>query len=400
MSTTKRPGSTLLALTASALCLPGYSGSAQAWAEPEVQTGYRYSHYSESDLPATDTTTGNGERYEVQSHQFHLLVPQGETLDYNVNLVWETMSGASPWYVMPNVNRMPVQVMSGATIDDERLELTLKGRRYRESGREALSVGVSSEKDYRSISGGIETETEFNGRRSTFTAGAGYSYDRLEPTDGASARFPARIAADDKESSNAYLGLSHVLGIQTIAQVGVSFTYANGLLSDPYKLAWVDSLANTVADTRPSHRAQWTGSARLRHFMPGANAALHFDYRHFGDSWGIVSDTTEVSWHQNLPGDFSLVPSVRWYQQGAADFYRNFYLTPTADNLYSSDYRLSAFGAFSGRLELSKKFQKLSLFVSAEIYDSQTSYSLHETAQANPGLVDFTVLSASFSYRF
>ena len=116
------PSPTLLALTASALAALG-SGRAQAQqsaTSSTPQVDYRFSSYRESALPRESITSGNGERYEIETHQFRLTQPLGERDSLSADLGYETMSGASPRYVLPDSSGRPVEVMSGASIQDAR----------------------------------------------------------------------------------------------------------------------------------------------------------------------------------------------------------------------------------------------------------------------------------------
>ena len=58
---------TLLALTASAMALPGLSSQARADAAPtESIVSYRVSTYQEDDLPLVHRLTGSRERYDAR----------------------------------------------------------------------------------------------------------------------------------------------------------------------------------------------------------------------------------------------------------------------------------------------------------------------------------------------
>src|SRR5690348_9044243 len=102
----------LFALTTAALALPGYASKAQAWADTESDAGYRFTFYKEGDISAEATNGHASERYQVISNQFHLLMPRGEQWDYSADVTLETMSGASPWYIVPGADDKPIQVMS------------------------------------------------------------------------------------------------------------------------------------------------------------------------------------------------------------------------------------------------------------------------------------------------
>ncbi len=90
---------TLLALTSSALLLPAYQG-AMADAQPEfTEVGMRYSKYDEDDITAKKAFGGGSERYDIDVAQFHLLAPVADDWSFALDVAWEDMSGASPWFV-------------------------------------------------------------------------------------------------------------------------------------------------------------------------------------------------------------------------------------------------------------------------------------------------------------
>ena len=406
MTTIKKPSAALFALTASALSLPIYAPAVQAGVDTNIQTGYRYSRYREDDLAADKAASGTTQsRYEVDSHQFELVYPYAEQMGFSTDVIYETMSGASPWYSTPAASgNKAVQVMSGATIKDQRVALDLHTHLYQQDSKETFTLGVNHERDYLSFSGGVEGEWSFDEQRRTLSGGVGYSHDQLKPTEGGTSKFATRIANADKSSVNAVLGYSQVLTQDTVVQVAFNYTFSNGYLSDPYKLAYVvvAGAGTLVQDSRPSHRTQFAANLRLRQFFPSLAAALHLDYRNFSDNWGVVSNTLELGWHQKLPDDWKLVPAIRYYEQGRADFYSPYFATTRTDGNYSSDYRLSPYGALSYRLGVDKSWSGWKFSLSGEMYRSKASYALKKVdpSTESPGLVNFSVISVSAGYSF
>lgn len=402
MSTLKKPGAALLALSASALSLPIYAPQVQAAPATSVQGGYRYSHYNENNISADKLAGTNGERYSVDSHQFEMVYPVSEELGLSADAIIETMSGASPWYSTAGPNGKAVQVMSGATIEDRRFALDVHTHLYQQNTQETFTLGVNVERDYLSFSGSVEGEINFNQQASTLSAGLGFSHDQLKPTDaGKKSVDPVnRPVEANKNIVNMVVGFSQVLTERTIAQLSLNYSYSSGYLSDPYKLAFV--AGSLKQDARPDKRSQIAVNARLRQFIPAVSAAVHADYRYFADDWGVVSNSVELAWVQNLPGEFKLVPGVRYYDQGMADFYSPYFNSTRADGYYSSDYRLSPYGALSYRLGLNKDWAGWKFSVSGEMYRSKASYALKKVDPAleSPGLVDFSVLSVSAGYSF
>lgn len=391
---TRSASPALLALTSAALALPGLAPAASP--SNQTRADYRYSTYREDDLSKRATGGAEGSRYEIDSHQFHLLRPVGENYDADVSLTHETMSGASPWFITPG-NNGPVQVMSGATIKDSRDDLLAKLNRYTDEQRIGIALGYSDEDDYRAINLAVDGDWEEDAQR-TWTGGIGYSDDKLDPTDGGSTQFPNRIKSADKDSLTLFVGLTQVLDAQTSVQASLSHTRQSGFLSDPYKLAFVNG--NTVNDSRPEDRRSWSLLARLRRWFERPGGALHLDYRYFDDDWEITAHTAEISWWQRLPNDWLIVPAVRYYSQSQAFFYQPFYNSARADGFHSSDCRLSPYGAVSFRLEATKTIRDWTLGIGYESYGSDADYALESVDVENPGLVNFDILSLRITRRF
>ncbi len=389
----------LLALTGSALSLPGISGKAAA-ADPVTETSidYQYSNYREEDLPSSKHAGGDVERYEIDTHQLRVVRPWGDSYDVTVDLMYETMSGASPWFIMPGANGEPLQVMSGATIEDDRSDILAKVRKLYDNSAASLSLGYSDEDDYRAINVGIEGEWDLGSKQRTFTVGLGYSDDELEPTDGGTTLYPNRVTSAEKDSLSVYAGFTQVLNARTTVQSTLSFTRHDGFLSDPYKEAFV--AGNRVQDNRPDGRDAIAWLTRLRHFVPSARGALHVDYRYFDDDWEIESHTLELGWHQNLPADWQLSPSVRYYSQSQAFFYAPYYNSARSDGFASSDYRLSPYGALSYRLRATKKIGTWAFHLGWERYTSEADLAIKSVRVENPGLVEFNAITFGISRHF
>ena len=100
----------LLALTQAALALPGIATAAEGGT---LQTDYLYSRYDEAKLSAGRSASGESEsRYRIDSHLFRVSTALDDN-NLGLDLTYETLSGASPWFVLPDANGRPVQVMSG-----------------------------------------------------------------------------------------------------------------------------------------------------------------------------------------------------------------------------------------------------------------------------------------------
>lgn len=380
----------LLALTQAALALPALA---------EVQTDYLYSQYREDDVPAERSASGQNQgRYQIDSHLVRVVAPVGAEQTLGLNLTYESMSGASPWFVTPDAQGRPVQVMSGASIEEKRIDAQATWSLQGDGRITAVSAGYSDEDDYRALNGGLELQLENEDRSLTWTGGLGYSADTLEPVAGPSS--PNVIREADKDSLNAYAGAALVLDAQTVLQASVGYAVHDGFLSDPYKLAWIESQSNTVPDRRPDRRHAGTATLKLRRWIERPGGALHLDYRWYHDDWEVDAHTLELGWQQTLGDSWRLAPGLRWHTQSRAFFYAPYFATQPADGYVSSDYRLSPYGALSARLDLVKALGAWALGVGGEWYRADADYAAKQVDVESPGLVEYTSLHARLSYRF
>lgn len=392
----------LRALTSSALALPGLAHSAAAdGPNLDITADYAYSRYSEDKLDTRKVSPGGQRRrYDVEIHQLRLASPIGDRIDVSLDVSHEAMSGASPWYVLPGPTGAPLQVMSGATIHDERIDGLLEGTYYLDNGSASISGGTSYEKDYLAFNGGIEGQRHFNEKNTTLFGGGSFSLDTIKPTD--SDEFPERVKKANKETWSVFGGISHVVNRQITMMSSLQFQQGRGFLSDPYKRAYVDG--DTVADSRPERRNQLAWLTRYRHHFSKVDGSLHADYRFYIDDWGINSHTLDLAWHQSLFDAIQLVPSLRYYSQSQAKFYAPWYDGLKFDGLYSSDYRLSPYGALSWRVKAETHFATWRLrwkaTISWERYMSRGKWALGNVKVENPGLVSFNLFSVGLTARF
>lgn len=395
-------GGVLSALTTSSLALPGPTAHAAELGDLGYTAEYKFARYSEDPVSSSKVEAGDNDRYEIDVHQVHLGGPLTERISLDLEVGHEVMSGATPWYVTPNPSGGdPLLVMTGATIDEARTDALLKGTLVFDRGNAALSGGVSIENDYLAINGGLQGERFFNEKNTTLSGGVGFSVDRIEPTDAESF---GRDSEEDKQSGSAFLGLSQILGRNAAIQGTLQYQLASGFLDDPYKKAFVVSTSTPEPDTRPDMRHQISFLARYRQHIPFLRGTLHADYRFYYDDWNIDAHTFEVSWYQMLWQSFRLIPSARYYTQSQADFYAPYYQAPTRGGLYSSDYRLSPYGAITWRVKAETRFQLYNLDLLANIayerYVSSGKLAIKDVSVSNPGLVDFNMLSVGLTTRF
>lgn len=386
----------LIALTAAASALPACQAQADEVAD-EFQIGYRYYAYDEEAFQTGDTFLPVIDRYDIDVNQFNLIAPLNESTELNANYQQEKMSGASPWYTVLDENGDPVQIMSGASIEDERRDAAVSVKTLLGNDSVVVTLATSDEDDYESRSAAVQYNMESQDRLSIYTFAADLSLDDINAVD--ADLFLTRPATEQgKRSSSLLFSYSRILNKTTVAKFSAGYSRKTGYLSDPYKLVLIGF--DLLGDSRPEARHSRTLAAQVRWFSDDFNGALHADYRFYDDSWDIRSHTFELAWYQNLGWGVQLVPSVRLYNQQEAYFYQVFYQEARPDGFHSTDYRLSEFGAITYGLKLNKAFESWSFTLSAEKYESGGDTGLANADVENPGLLDFELLAIGVNYRF
>jgi len=400
-----RPSARLAALTSSALALPGI---AQADSPiDQAQASIAQSYYKEDDISRNKFGGGDRERYEVQTTQLRFDIPATKRIDLGVQFLYEEMSGASPWFVSANPQGDIVQVLSGATIEDERYDLTLDLDYYLETGKDSFAWGFSKEKDYFSTHFSIGGDRNYNDKNTTLSLSGAFSYDWIETTDPEFSL--ARIAKGEKFSIDAFMGLSQILTRSTTGQVTINYKYSDGYLSDPYKaIQDVTGSSGLLPDVRPDTKHQVSILGRVRQHIEPLNASVHLDYRFFADTFKITSHTVELAWYQNLFNWLTIAPTLRYYSQSKAEFYETVLPLNVVPKERSSDFRLSPYGAVSARIKAEAEIRDIAsafdliLAFSYERYLSDGDYALTAVSEADeaPGLVKFQVFAGTITGRF
>ena len=392
----------LTALSAAALAIP----SIAEVAPEDREISYRYSSYQEEDAPRERVPSGSLERYKIDVHQIGYRTPIGDSWYLASELQYETMSGASPEQTYKNDAGDSVLLMSGASINEERIDFKIAPKKYFNDGTAGGLIAYSTENDYESIALGLDGTLEIYDKHTTLIGSLSFSDDTLSPTDAnviISAEsnppvylYPARKEADGKKKSSfsIYEGISQVINKYSVLQVGIGYTSLSGYLSDPYKFY----------DLRPDSREQLTLSAQHKQFINVLDgAAIISNYRYYNDDWGVSSHTLDVKWSQQFNiSHYRIIasPLLRYYTQTRADFY-SLQQTPPVDQLNSSDSRLSTYGAITFGFTSELKFSQWSLHLDWQQYYSREDLALFEASDdETPALVNFSTFTAGVDYKF
>ncbi len=348
------------ALLAAALALPGMlPATADAQAAPDqgvIQLQY---------LSYRDWQPGQA-RMKVEAPAFYALYPVSDTLVVEGTLVYDSMSGASPYFY---------NALSGASIGDYRTAGDVKVTKY--FGSYALSVSgvISSEQDFLSRGGAIALQLFSDDRNRTWSFQFGGNADVINPVNDV-------VVNAKRDTLEFMVGVTQNLSPTQIIQSNITYSTGHGYYSDPYK----------SLDQRPTHRNIVAWLTRYNQYFAGYDGTMKLGYRLLFDSFGSVSNALDASWVQGLPMGFTVTPAVRYYTQSAARFYMNPPFPkgyPGEDGLYTADTRLAAFGAWTAGVTFAKILERgWSVTFRADFYRQQPGWRLG--GSGSPGIESFS----------
>lgn len=252
------------------------------------------------------------------------------------------------------------QPVPKANTSDHRYGLALDLIKTWEQHTFDVQLAFSTESDYVSKGLALRDAIDFNQKNTTLLLGGSVNLDKVQG-----------FYQPDAVSKNSYegmVGVTQLLDPQTFFTANVTLGQSSGYLSDPYKVAELNG--TLVPDKRPDSRNKQVVYLALNHYIEPAEASAEVSYRYYHDTFGIMAHTVTFAWYQKLGEHFILRPMLRYYQQGAANFYAvQFAGSP---EFYSADYRLSDLSALGYGLKLIwKPSQRLSFDVDFERYEQQ-----------------------------
>jgi hypothetical protein len=126
-----------------------------------------------------------------------------------------------------------------------------------------------------------------------------------------------------------------------------------------------------------------------RYYLP-YRASAKLGYRHYTDSWGIVSNNGDLEYVHPIGNNWTVEGTARYYTQKHADFYSDLFPFIDAQNFLARDKLLSTFSDWSVRLGGSWNWHhtpKVSSVISAYVDHYQYNFQdfRDATVKASPG---------------
>jgi hypothetical protein len=269
-------------------------------------------------------------------------------------------------------------------------------------------VAYSKEHDYRSESGHIGLSQDFNGHNTTLSAAVNYEADLSFPIGGTPTpltEMNGNWKGPDAglHEVDALVGITQVMSRRWLSTLSYSYSSAHGYQTDPYKIiSVVDAVTGQpteqLYESRPNQRRKQ--SVFFDNKVHLTSDVISGSLRAYQDDWGIKSLTADLRYRWQMGPDYYLEPHLRYYMQGAADFF-HYYLTEgqAIPQYASADTRLAKFHAQTYGAKMGMALNATSeLNLRVEYYDQHGNGSpagaIGQLQQQNlfPDLKAYTVL--------
>ena len=269
-------------------------------------------------------------------------------------------------------------------------------------------IAYSKEHDYRSESAHLGLSLDFNGHNTTLSGAVNYESDLSFPIGGTPTPL-TQMNGDWKgpdatlHEIDALVGVTQVMSRRWLSTLSFSYSIAHGYQTDPYKLiSVVDAVTGQpteqLYESRPNLRRKESVFSDNKVHL--GRDVISASLRAYEDDWGIKSLTADLRYRWQMSPVFYLEPHLRYYTQGAANFFHYYLVSDQAIPQYaSSDTRLAKFHAqtYGGKFGMALS-ETLELNLRVEWYDQHGNGSpagaIGQLRQQNlfPDLKAYTLL--------
>jgi hypothetical protein len=207
----------------------------------------------------------------------------------------------------------------------------------------------SRERDYQSVGANGKLSVDLMHHLTTLAVGGWINRDNVFPTGGthlplSDSTIVIGTEWNPKDVNAGLVGISQVLTRRWLLGVTGSRSVEKGYLTDPYKVvSLMDPVTGItvgqVTENRPSTRDRRDVLTSMVYHL--TRDVVYLSHRYYWDDWGVTSNAIDLKYRHELQDSMFIQPHLRYYAQGAADFFR-FGLTQGAPlpQYVSSDERL------------------------------------------------------------
>jgi hypothetical protein len=136
---------------------------------------------------------------------------------------------------------------------------------------------------------------------------------------------------------NLGLGYTHSKGYMENPYKSVSVVFVDPASIPTDTDTPITGNVQALMEQRPDRREQVAFSGKYIRYIAPFDAALHLTYEFSTDNWGIDTHALTSEWIQPLPNNWTVTPRLRYYSQNTADFYTPYLLSQQAYKSFAVD---------------------------------------------------------------
>jgi len=267
-----------------------------------------------------------------------------------------------------------------------------------------LSIGYiqSDENDYHSKTVTAGATREFNTKNTVVSFGFSNGNDNI--------RSSSNKSFDEYMRNQVYsLSLTQVLSKVSLIQFIYDFRVENGFLASPYRRAkFEDPTSGTITsrdENHPRTRNRNAFAVKYNRYLENWAISTASMYRFYIDSWGVTSHTIEERVTKEFTKKFQLAVSLRYYTQGKARFYQDYYEDSTTP-FYTGNNTLATYHSLLIGLRPAYTLtDHIALFAKLEDYeerfsDATDAYQLTTKSDDKPLAISAKVIGLGLAAKF
>jgi hypothetical protein len=258
----------------------------------------------------------------------------------------ETISASANYYVdMVTSASIDVRTSGASEYKEKRTQYSAGMEYLRGKTTYNLDFINSKESDYVANTASVGVSEDMFGDLTTISLGYTRAWDQVYKNikDATSHQVVRDVGFVKKDADHrSYrIGYSQIVTKHLIMGLNYESQANEGYLQNPYRsINFLQSGRRAAApEVYPGTRTTNAVAIDARYYLP-YRAAVHANYRHFSDTWGIVGHTGEIGythpWHA-----WTFDAAYRYHKQKAADFFSDLFPRANAQNFMARDRNLA-----------------------------------------------------------
>ena len=256
-------------------------------------------------------------------------------------------------YYVDSISSASIDVVTSASQYTEKREEYSVGTTYlRDKSTLSLNYNNSKENDFVANSANINISQDMFGDLTTLHMGYSKGWDAIYKTIKTSGGIDRDTSFEKEADRQKFrLGISQIISKKLVANLNYELITDIGYLNNPYRTVRFSD-GSTLGEIYPNTRSSHAIALSANYYLP-YRAALHGNYRFYGDTWGISANTLDIGYTHTYRDNLIIGGHYRHYRQSHASFYQDLFDPFAPQNYMARDKELSSYNSQTIGLNIS-----------------------------------------------